>query len=1237
MTGLQILLASLVAAFGTTVRVESVTLEPLGEGFYPAVPGMSVMPLEHQALAPVRLFFVPIPPDASPVLDYRVEGVAATGWDGVPWALKPALEGEGFSLAEVHSSTASVTPTEPVSMRVIPLAGSTVAMIRVEPFCYGDLSRYAASVSFNVSWAERSGSRPLRGSLLEGIAPEGTVWWRSVTRSPESPFWGRPWARIRVKDTGFYAITGEQLQEAGCPVVGMPSGSLAMISGPATPFDLNDPAQQHHPHEVAISISDGGDGIFGPQDTLFFYGRGLVRAEALGDSLNHTWHRYDDANTYWLTWGGPEGLRFQQKDGAYAGHPAWGDKAAHLVWLEQEYSWYPEEERTGWCWAPMIENVPSYIYFTPPAGSTGRALRVSILHQRHTGYAGDSLVLNGITVLDTTFVKDRCMYLWTVREPQLNQGMNTLKAWSWNASDGSAFNFFQLELNMPVETGRQLFTLDSAPGWYTFEVPGVHQGARVFQTGSPFAPVELTNWQTENGTAVFSAEVEPGGSLWVVNPDQWKTPFSIEPAQPGRIVGTGLQGDIAVLVPDGMLDDARGLEAVYGARGYSVAMATYREVYDEFNQGVESPGAVRSFVRHALDHWHNPPRALLLVGDGNYDPLGRTTGFRPPAPIWRTLGLSSDNRRGAGDDGFVTVSPEAFLPEIPVSRIPVSTGQELQAYLSRLLSYEQASGSGGWANRIILAADDEWNDRNTSERMATLSSEHLANSVVPFSMEVEKIYLIDYPWPPGTSPDGVHPEKPEAREDFVSALDRGASSVIFFGHGSYNQIAQENLFSSLDIPGLGNHPRYPIAFFASCNTGQFDMLGSRCLSEELVSHPSGGAIAAIGSSMGSYALQNHELLSIYTESMYGDHRMWLGKALWNAKISMAGYHTYNYYYNILGDGGVTAPMALDTGQPLQIPSRGLLRGRLNSVEAEFPSRGTVEVSVGESGDSVLYTSPLPPHVEIPWVRLGGSAYRGMVETDRDGRAVAEFFMPLQADTGSLARAQALGGAGAPSRVAWNQWSVVADSGGYSPDSIGPSISMSCRKVGGQMLLTAEIEDESGICVFGEHAGRAILLSINSQGFDVSRYFQYLPGSYTKGILNYPLPELGAGEYRLILAAWDGMGNGSRDTLDITVSEGQTEILDRVAVYPNPGSGPRAFIFETAAPGHITVQIFTVSGRRIWDGGLSHAGGPGQLVWSGLDADGDRPGAGAYIYLVTLETPQKETASRRGFLAVSPED
>jgi len=140
-----------------------------------------------------------------------------------------------------------------------------------------------------------------------------------------------------------------------------------------------------------------------------------------------------------------------------------------------------------------------------------------------------------------------------------------------------------------------------------------------------------------------------------------------------------------------------------------------------------------------------------------------------------------------------------------------------------------------------------------------------------------------------------------------------------------------------------------------------------------------------------------------------------------------------------------------------------------------------------------------------------------------------------------------------SEVAFNEWITLIDDGNYPEDSLPPSIELwidgfrgeSVPSVSGNVILKALLSDSSGICTLGGGAGRSILLSLDSQGFDVSRYFSYRPDSYTTGELEYSLPELIEGDHRIILAVWDGMGNAARDTLDFKTVKATDDLLSSV--------------------------------------------------------------------------------------------
>jgi hypothetical protein len=89
----------------------------------------------------------------------------------------------------------------------------------------------------------------------------------------------------------------------------------------------------------------------------------------------------------------------------------------------------------------------------------------------------------------------------------------------------------------------------------------------------------------------------------------------------------------------------------------------------------------------------------------------------------------------------------------------------------------------------------------------------------------------------------------------------------------------------------------------------------------------------------------------------------------------------------------------------------------------------------------------------------------------------------------------------------------------------------------------------------------------------------------------------------------------------------------VFVFPNPSSGQRAFSFQAAEAGSFTVSVFTVTGRKIWSGSGTASQGYNQVVWDGMDTDGDQPASGAYIYRVELHTLQSGTGTFTDVLAV----
>jgi hypothetical protein len=365
----------------------------------------------------------------------------------------------------------------------------------------------------------------------------------------------------------------------------------------------------------------------------------------------------------------------------------------------------------------------------------------------------------------------------------------------------------------------------------------------------------------------------------------------------------------------------------------------------------------------------------------------------------------------------------------------------------------------------------------------------------------------------------------------------------------------------------------------------------------------------------------------------------MGEALWAGKIENPG-GSHNRLNVLLGDGGASLIRPDTCFDQIEVSGGQISRGRMNSMSAEAPEPVTGWATVTESGGYTTYTCLLNS-TELTWLQYGDRAYSGMISGEAPGSVEVDFFMPVQADTGSHGRCSMVWLTENSVQVAYREWVAVVDSGGYPGDSAGPDIELRVNglrhedqpQIWGPVMLSATLSDPSGICILGGSAGSAILMSLDSQGFDLSSFFTYRPGSYTTGDLEYGLPELLTGSHRIILAAWDGMGNGAQDTLDFSVIQAPENLLSDVFVYPNPGCHQRAFSFQAAEDGACRISVYTVSGRKIWSTTETCSQGYNQVVWDGRDSDGDVPGSGAYIYRIEFDSEQSGRALFTDVLAI----
>ncbi|MEM8865396.1 MAG: C25 family cysteine peptidase [Planctomycetota bacterium] len=303
-------------------------------------------------------------------------------------------------------------------------------------------------------------------------------------------------------------------------------------------------------------------------------------------------------------------------------------------------------------------------------------------------------------------------------------------------------------------------------------------------------------------------------------------------------------------------------------RGAMQEWTNYRQ-----SQGREirfvSPAKSAEVTKRRLQHAaaKETPRWIVLVGDaaGEHESSnGQTT------PTW--FADAEVNCRWGSEKTLATDLLYARLDEqgsalVCLGRIPADTADELQAYLSRVIAYEQRTRVDVDEHRInIVAAPGNFSP--LLDRVIDATAANLLTQLTPPACELRLTYA---DW---RSPFCPYP--PAMPAAVAQGLQQRSLAWIYLGHGhrqsldvlrtplGYAKLLDNRLAQSLDG---GQFP--PLAAMIACYTGAFD--GDQdCLAEELLRQP-GGPLTVLAGSRVTMPYGNSVLgLELLTDLFAGD-------------------------------------------------------------------------------------------------------------------------------------------------------------------------------------------------------------------------------------------------------------------------------------------------------------------------------------------------------------------------------
>jgi hypothetical protein len=331
-------------------------------------------------------------------------------------------------------------------------------------------------------------------------------------------------------------------------------------------------------------------------------------------------------------------------------------------------------------------------------------------------------------------------------------------------------------------------------------------------------PRMLQNGSFVGGNLSF---VAPAGvqSIFISERAGFVAPTSVRGSAPATLMDNPSGADYVVITPASLRAGAQTLADFRAGDGLRTLVVDLDQIYDEFNGGNPNPAAIRSFIAFT-SRWQTRPKYVALIGTGTIDYRGIQTspGPMPPMMFQTADGLyASDSLYG--DRNFDN------LPDVAVGRIPVSTSEELDAYLQKLLDTTRVETAD---SKLIWSADAV--DQGANFRQASRRAE-----TPLMARPAARIYLDEL------GSDG-------ARTALLGAWQSGATLVNWVGHGGLDRLSTTSLLTVDDAPALTSTGPLPIVVAMTCSINRFDIGVVDSLGAALTRVPNAGALAVWSSS-----------------------------------------------------------------------------------------------------------------------------------------------------------------------------------------------------------------------------------------------------------------------------------------------------------------------------------------------------------------------------------------------------
>jgi len=326
--------------------------------------------------------------------------------------------------------------------------------------------------------------------------------------------------------------------------------------------------------------------------------------------------------------------------------------------------------------------------------------------------------------------------------------------------------------------------------------------------------------------------------------------------------------------------------------GFQARMFDINELIDQFAFGIRKhPLSVRNFIRFVKQEFSSPVKNVFLIGRGmtyNEYRINQSDTLIDRLDLIPTFG------NPGSDNIFTSATIQNAVPEIPIGRLSVVMGSEVEDYLEKVKEYESVQ-----RNAPQTLEGREWMKNLVH---VTGASDPFLGGVLCSYMDVYKRTIEDT-----LSGNKVHvfcknttnPVQQGSAEALRKLFETGMSMMTYFGHSSAT-----TLEFNIENPQNYNNPgKYPVFYVNGCNAGNFftyypqRLQFNETLSEKFVLAKRRGSVAFIASThFGIVNYLNVFLTNLYDNLAGKDHGKTLGEIQQSALQSLVNVTgTFDYY------------------------------------------------------------------------------------------------------------------------------------------------------------------------------------------------------------------------------------------------------------------------------------------------------------------------------------------------------